>query len=418
MNYRFQKITTVYDIFLKQFLADTPFYELLPYQELYNKFVNTWYSLSNFFARHMQALGNEAQDLFASIEPMQKAWAREHDVKYCPEKWLKEIILAQISDFQPDILFLQDLSLFDKTFRQELKQAYNKNLFIIGWRGAPSGGFSSFEDLDLVLTPGPHFVQRLRDCGAKAELFPLGFEQSVLQVVRLDQEREFDFVFAGSLGSRNGVHSQRYALVEKLLNTTPLEVWGYINELPSQKSRFLHNAVYQANKILSRIGLSEVQKARIPVIRRGIYWEENPAKPTLRERHMGRIHSPVFGLQYYKLLARAKITLNVHADLAENYAGNMRLFEATGMGSCLITEWKENLPDLFEPEAEVVTYRSVEECIEKVRYLLAHEKERQSIASAGQKRTLIDHTFTRRVKWLDKRIKRILKNGSGGIKCC
>lgn len=414
MNYHFQKITTVYDVFLKQFLADTPFffYELLPFQELYDKFIGTWYSLSNFYARHMEGLGNEAQDLFASIEPMQKAWAREHNVNYTKENWLKEIVLAQISAFRPDVLYLQDLSLFDKGFREQIRQAYNHELFLIGWRGAPSGDFASFEDLDLVLTSVPHFVQRLRNCGAKAELLTHGFEDSVLQVVKSNQKPDLDFIFAGTIGNSKGVHAQRYTLIEKLLNFSPLQVWGHVNgplPLPSQAHRQVYNAIYQTNNILSRMGLSERQKARIPLLRRGIDWEENPTLPTLDESYLGRIHPPVFGLEYYRLLARAKITLNVHADLAENYAGNMRLFEATGMGSCLITEWKRNLADLFEPELEVVTYRSAEECIEKVRYLLDHDEERQAIAAAGQKRTLRDHTFARRVRQLDELITPMLK---------
>ncbi len=83
----------------------------------------------------------------------------------------------------------------------------------------------------------------------------------------------------------------------------------------------------------------------------------------------------------------------------------MRLFEATGVGSCLLTDWKNNLSDLFEPDAEVVAYRNAEECIEKAEYLLRHEGERQKIAAAGQCRTLRDHTFARRAEQLDQLIR-------------
>ena len=56
----------------------------------------------------------------------------------------------------------------------------------------------------------------------------------------------------------------------------------------------------------------------------------------------------------------------------------MRLFEATGAGACLITDRKVNLPAMFEPDVEVVTYSSVEECSEKVRYLL------ESLTASGK----------------------------------
>ena len=76
----------------------------------------------------------------------------------------------------------------------------------------------------------------------------------------------------------------------------------------------------------------------------------------------------------------------------------MRLYEATGMGALLITDWKQNLHELFEPGTEVVTYRSVEECVELIRHYLAHPAERETIARAGQARTLRDHTYRQRVE--------------------
>ena len=95
-------------------------------------------------------------------------------------------------------------------------------------------------------------------------------------------------------------------------------------------------------------------------------------------------------------------------EAAENYAGNARLFEATGMAACLLTDWKLNLPDIFEPDVEVVTYKSSEECLEKARYLLDHEDERKAIAEAGQRRILRDHTYTQRALQMDELIQRTL----------
>jgi len=84
----------------------------------------------------------------------------------------------------------------------------------------------------------------------------------------------------------------------------------------------------------------------------------------------------------------------------------MRLYEATGAGSCLLTDAKLNLSELFEPDVEVVTYDSADDCAVKVKYLLDHEDERRAIAEAGQRRTLRDHTFDNRAVRLDEIIKR------------
>jgi len=101
----------------------------------------------------------------------------------------------------------------------------------------------------------------------------------------------------------------------------------------------------------------------------------------------------------YHVLNCSRITLNHHGDVLP-YANNMRLFEATGVGTLLLTDWKENLGEMFAPGKEVVTYRTPEECAELIRYYLAHDAERQAIARAGQARTLREHTYEQRTKEL------------------
>jgi hypothetical protein len=100
-----------------------------------------------------------------------------------------------------------------------------------------------------------------------------------------------------------------------------------------------------------------------------------------------------FGLEMYQLLADSKITFNSHIGAAGNKAANMRLLEATGSGTLLLTDFKENLNDLFEIDKEVVAYKTKEEAVEKIKYYLEHEKERATIAATGQARTLRDYNF-------------------------
>jgi len=104
-----------------------------------------------------------------------------------------------------------------------------------------------------------------------------------------------------------------------------------------------------------------------------------------------------WGRAMFQILRRSQITLNRHIDVSANFANNMRLFEATGMGACLVTDAKDNLAELFEPGKEVVTYTSAEECVAAVRHLAEHPAERQRIAAAGQTRCLADHTYERRM---------------------
>jgi spore maturation protein CgeB len=102
----------------------------------------------------------------------------------------------------------------------------------------------------------------------------------------------------------------------------------------------------------------------------------------------------------YRSLARSRVTLNRHINVAENNANNMRLYEATGVGALLITDRKDNLAEMFEIGKEVVAYSSPEEAAEMIQYYIAHPEEARVIAQAGQERTLKEHTYKKRMEEL------------------
>ena len=94
----------------------------------------------------------------------------------------------------------------------------------------------------------------------------------------------------------------------------------------------------------------------------------------------------------YKILKRSKITFNAHIDISGNYIGNMRMFEATGMGSLLLTDGKDAPVKLFK-EDEVVYYVDIHDAKEKYNYYISNEKERNEIAAKGQRRTFQDYSY-------------------------
>ena len=113
----------------------------------------------------------------------------------------------------------------------------------------------------------------------------------------------------------------------------------------------------------------------------------------------------------FQKLRDSAITLNTHIDISAKSASNMRLFEATGVGACLLTDRKDNLAQLFEADSEVVTYGSADEAVEKYRYLADNPRERAAIAAAGQRRTLKDHGFDRRAARIDDILSASLRAG-------
>jgi hypothetical protein len=166
-------------------------------------------------------------------------------------------------------------------------------------------------------------------------------------------------------------------------------------------------AVGTAYRVLNGLGVPERALGRVPLLRRAPGWRDR-APGTLSSRVREALQPPRFGLELFQTLQDSRITLNIHADSSPRFASNMRLFEATGVGTCLLTDWRENLSELFEPDREVLTYRDAAECAARIRWLLEHPDQRQAIARAGQARTLAQHTFAHRAVRLDAIVREAL----------
>jgi len=410
MAYRFLKFTTIYEVVIDQLLRRQPNYRELSYAQLYDAVVRFHFGWSDYHIRHLRALGNEAQNVFTNFEVMQKAWAREHGVQVAPDSWIREVAIAQTRQFQPDVIFIEDLYLFDAEFRQQLRGACRGPVLMLGYRCAPTDDFRAFGDLDQLLTCVPHFADRLRQSGVPVGVMRHAFEPAVVDDLGEMPARDLDFTFTGHLVLRNGFHEQRRAIIEKLMERTPLQLWIQVSEPPTTGSRVSAAAKRRAGLLLRKIGAGRIHEKFASLELTAA--RETNYEAALKRDFSGRLHRSVFGLDNFRLLLRSRLTFNNHIDVATDHAGNMRLFEATGLGACLVTDWKQDLHQIFEPDTEVVTYKNADECIEKVNYLLAHEKERQVIAMAGQRRTLRDHTYEQRSAQLNELICELLAGGA------
>ncbi len=76
----------------------------------------------------------------------------------------------------------------------------------------------------------------------------------------------------------------------------------------------------------------------------------------------------------------------------------MRVFEATACGALTLTDAAGNgLGELFAAGREIVVYQDDADLLAKIAYYLAHDAERLAVAQAGQRRTLEQHTYPRRM---------------------
>ena len=106
--------------------------------------------------------------------------------------------------------------------------------------------------------------------------------------------------------------------------------------------------------------------------------------------------APKFGLDYYEVLASAKIVLNGAIDMAGEDRGNMRCFEALGAGSLLLSD-EGNYPEGMSDGQTIVTYRSPEHAVQQVRTLLDAADERLAIARAGHE--MVSTRYSKEAQW-------------------
>jgi hypothetical protein len=340
---------------------------------------DTLFGVADFHSRNFKAHGHEAVECHVNNRWMQYTWAKEHGLHVSEpaqpgapnwkryfrgvggrarnilrnlaggsgivgiSDWDRRILEAQIEEYEPDIILNQEMYLVRSHSLSRVKGRCR----IVGQNAAILPENDNYSAYDLLISSLPNYVQKFRHAGKRAELNLLAFEPSVLERMGPVPDRDIELSFVGSLSPN---HSNRITFLEKVARNAPLKIWGNsIERLPASSP--LH-ACYQKE---------------------------------------------VWGREMYDVLRRSRITLNKHIDIAENYANNLRLFEATGMGAALVTDQKSNLAEIFVPDEEVVSYNSADDCLRQIDVLMRDEGRRERIAAAGQRRAVEQHNYFNRV---------------------
>jgi spore maturation protein CgeB len=81
-----------------------------------------------------------------------------------------------------------------------------------------------------------------------------------------------------------------------------------------------------------------------------------------------------------------------------------RPFEINGCGGFQLSHYVDGLEHYYEIGQEIAVYLDVDDLISKVKYYLAHDDEREAIASTGYQRTLAEHIYAQRFQSIFARI--------------
>lgn len=97
------------------------------------------------------------------------------------------------------------------------------------------------------------------------------------------------------------------------------------------------------------------------------------------------------------MMRRSKIGLNLsRTSQNELLQIKIRPFETGATGAMILTEYAPRMECSFVEGKEAVFFTTYDEMLDKARYYLAHDAEREAIAAAGKARVLKDHTLARR----------------------
>ncbi|MBO4223597.1 glycosyltransferase [Bradyrhizobium neotropicale] len=374
-----------YPRFLARLYRSQAGLETAPYSPQMAARNNSLFGVADFYSKNFSAQGHSAAEIHVNNAWLQAAWAREHGMAVAATgstmsasnrlpAWLlravapfkpmlrplarkvglspkldeqaEKILLAQIEDFRPDLVLNQDTFHVDTSLMRRIK-GIGKPI-LVGQIGiAPSRG-EDWSVYDLMLSQLAATVGFFRSLGVRAEVSHLAFEPTVNDALPPAPAMDIDVSFVGTVSAD---HQQRIALLEAVAARYDLKLFGNIAP-----------------------GL--------------------PASSPLHRCFQGE----AWGTEMYQALRRSRITLNSHIDMAGQEAGNVRLFEATGVGTFLLTDFKDNLHTLFDLDREVVAWRSIDDCIEKIDRYLADDAARKEIAAAGQRRTLKAHNYRERTR--------------------
>ena len=349
------QLESFYTHFLNQLYENDERLKDLPFQTQINHLLNTGFSAGQNFVPFLNPQQWETHYIVLNNVWAQVRWANENGKTNV--KSLSEILLHQINDIEPDVLFISDVPGFDFY----LIPYFKRRPLIVAWLATVVNHQLPWHEIDVILSGISDVRNKIYELGAKSAEKFMSAAPYYFQANQKHRQSN-NIAFAGSFIP--GIHDDRARQVDRL-------------------SHYLTDGtidVYTANAF------------------------------SLSEGSRVNFFPPVYGndlvntyANYGMVLdARGNFDLSKEKVLAET--ANMRIFEATKAGALLITENSPNLSEYFEINKEIVTYNDFDELKDKINYYSRPEKtdERETIARLGRDRTIKDHSIESRANWLEK----------------
>lgn len=266
---------------------------------------------------------------------------------------MNQKLLARVEEWRPTVaIFSLYTDQFDPAVINALRVHTKTFCFFHDdtWRVEYSRFWA--RQFDYFSTPDLHGEIKYREIGLpNAIYFPFGCNEQIFR--KLDLSKKYDVSFVG------GWHPYRQWLIERIQKAgVSVEVRGYgwpNGEIDQEGMVKLFNE--------SRINLNLSNSAS---------WDARYLVSSFRA-----------------LINRLRSKKNIEQMKA-------RIFEVNGCGAFQLSYYVEGLAHCYNIDQEIGVYADADDLIDKVKFYLAHDELRESLAIAGYHRTLEDHTFAQR----------------------
>jgi spore maturation protein CgeB len=290
-----------------------------------------------------------APNLYIRAQLLDNLYYQEHP-------GLKQMYLdleTKIRDVNADVLLVDTCNPYHPDYLRR-QNVYKVLRIADGPMSAYDRDFAYLHAFDHILYHSPAYSrdmgmeEKLRYCGAKrTDFWPLGSfdalcDPSKTEADILSAQRDIDVIFIGSL---------------------------HVNKMP------LLAAVKKALGTRLRFhGLASFKK--------NVYFNIKYGFP-------GWVTLLPF-TDYVPLYQRAKIGINVH-NRGDYTVGGYRMFDLPANGVMQISDGGQYLEQFYSVGEEVISYGKIDELVDKVKYYLVHDEERERIAINGFKRVQKDY---------------------------
>jgi spore maturation protein CgeB len=368
-----KKSILIVDTYYPAFLRSVNYDQNLKksYSTLKEHLMSLSFGTSDAYSCGLKKLGWDATEVIPNCFALQNAWGQEYSyriwksldqvppsyiarIPILRQTWSKmptlhKMLRRQITNLNPAVVYFQDLNFASPGLLTELRR---EGRLVVGQIASPLPPVSRLKNFDLILSSLPNQIEQISSHGVKSEFLPIAFDKRILDRIDVKPERDIGISFVGGISK---FHNTTVPLLQAVQNTVPeLEIFGY-----------------GAEHLLD--------------------------SPSLYARHRGER----WGKDMYDVLFRSRATLNRHISISEEYANNMRLFEATGAGTLLITDQKSNLAEYFKIGEEVLAYSNNDEAADLAKWAEDNRDKAAQIATKGQERTMREHTYDSCMEKLD-----------------